>query len=131
MSNYFKEAENGRLWCYDCEHYYEEYFCGYNAPKCDIYGDFTRLDNPRHPDTAADTCEHYQQKDGERWFERAEKEDQEMRFVNNFCDLIANTELYLPEGIGESVEEMAKRLFKDGWRISRNGENDEDEDENE
>ena len=46
-------------------------------------------------------------------------EHEEMEFVVNFCDLIANTELYLPEGVNESVEEMAKRLFKDGWRISR------------
>ena len=119
MSNYFKEAENGKLWCYDCEHYSEDCFCGFNDPKCDIYGDFVCPDSHIHPDTSADTCERYEQKEGERWFEKAEREYLEMEFVVNFCDLIADTELYLPEGVNESVEEMAKRLFKDGWRISR------------
>ena len=38
MSNYFKEAENGKLWCYDCKHYSESCFCGFNNPKCGIYG---------------------------------------------------------------------------------------------
>ena len=46
-------------------------------------------------------------------------EQQETEFITNFCDLIASTELYLPEDIGESAEQMAKRLFEDGWRISR------------
>lgn len=46
-------------------------------------------------------------------------EQQETEFITNFCDLTASTELYLPEDIGESAEQMAKRLFEDGWRISR------------
>ena len=46
-------------------------------------------------------------------------EQQETEFITNFCDLIASIELSLPEDIGESAEQMAKRLFEDGWRISR------------
>lgn len=46
-------------------------------------------------------------------------EQQETEFITNFCDLIASIELSLPEDIGESAEQMAKRLFKNGWRISR------------
>ena len=117
--NYFEQAKNGKMWCYDCEHYSESCFCGFNNPKCGIYGEFICPDNHIHPDTSADTCEHYKQKDGERWFEIAERKEQEIEFVTNFCNLIASTELYLPEDIGESAEQMAKRLFEDGWRISR------------
>ena len=125
MSNYFKEAENGKLWCYDCKHYSESCFCGFNNPKCGIYGEFICPDNHIHPDTSADTCEDYKQKGGERWFEKAEREEQETEFITNFCDLIASTELYLPEDIDESAEQRAKRLFEDGWRISRS-ENEEE-----
>ena len=46
-------------------------------------------------------------------------EQQETEFITNFCGLIASIELPLPEDIGESAEQMAKRLFEDGWRISR------------
>ena len=115
--NYFEQAENGKLWCYDCENYSESCFCGFNNSKCKIYGDF--IDGHIHPDTSADTCEHYKQKDGERWFEIAERKEQEREFIVNFCDLINSTELYLPDDIGESAGQMARRLFKDGWRISR------------
>jgi len=115
--NYFEQAKNGKLWCYDCKHYSESCFCGFNNSKCGIYGDF--IDGHIHPDKTADSCEHYEQKDGERWFEKAKRKEQETEFITNFCDLIASTELYLPEDIGESAEQMAKRLFEDGWRISR------------
>ena len=46
-------------------------------------------------------------------------EQQETEFITNFCGLIASIELPLPEDIGESAEQMAKRFFEDGWRISR------------
>ena len=46
-------------------------------------------------------------------------EQQETEFITNFCDLIASIKLSLPEDIGESAEQMAKRFFEDGWRISR------------
>ena len=46
-------------------------------------------------------------------------EQQETEFITNFCDLSASIELSLPEDIGESAEQMAKRFFEDGWRISR------------
>ena len=46
-------------------------------------------------------------------------EQQETEFITNFCNLIASIELPLPEDIGESAEQMAKRFFEDGWRISR------------
>lgn len=36
--NYFEQAENGKLWCYDCKHYSESCFCGFNNLKCGIYG---------------------------------------------------------------------------------------------
>lgn len=71
MSDYRKQAENGKKWCYDCKHYYNEgYFCGYNACACKIYGSLDVDQRERHPDITADTCKDYESSGRKPWYER-------------------------------------------------------------
>lgn len=71
MSDYRKQAENGKKWCYDCKHYYNEgYFCGYNACACKIYGSLDVDQRERHPDITADTCKDYESNGRKPWYER-------------------------------------------------------------
>lgn len=62
-------ANEGKKWCYDCENYYSPYYCGYAESKCKIYGSLD-MGSDKHPDTTADTCEHYKRKNQKLWFER-------------------------------------------------------------
>lgn len=59
--DYRKQAANGKKWCYDCKHYGESYFCGYNECHCRIYGSLDCDQTKRHPDRTADTCKDYEQ----------------------------------------------------------------------
>lgn len=55
------EPDNNRR-CYDCENYFESYFCGYNESRCKIYGSLDVGQKERHPDTSAKVCEKYKAK---------------------------------------------------------------------
>ena len=69
ICEYRKQANEGKKWCYDCENYYSPYYCGYAESKCKIYGSLD-MGSDKHPDTTADTCEHYKRKNQKLWFER-------------------------------------------------------------
>ena len=51
--------------CYNCEHYYEDWFCGYAASNCHIYGSLDCDQKERHPDRTANVCKDYKEKDKE------------------------------------------------------------------
>lgn len=42
--------------CYDCDHFFGSYFCGYESCNCKIYGSLDVDQHERHPDTTAATC---------------------------------------------------------------------------
>jgi len=67
---YRERAAKGKRWCYDCEHYYESCFCGYNASNCEIYGSLDCDQRERHPDKTADTCKKYKPNGKAPWYER-------------------------------------------------------------
>lgn len=62
-------SKYGMKWCYDCKHFYQDYFCSYDSCKCDIYGSLDVGQYERHPDVTAMTCKDYCQNEGKRWFE--------------------------------------------------------------
>lgn len=49
--------------CYDCENYFESYFCGYNSHNCKVYGSIDMDQKERHPDTTAESCDRYKKKE--------------------------------------------------------------------
>lgn len=62
-------ASYGMKWCNDCKNFYKDWFCGYGACNCRIYGSLDLDQHERHPEVSAMTCPDYEQKDGPRWFE--------------------------------------------------------------
>jgi len=69
-TDYKKLASNGKRWCYDCEHYFQSYFCGYNSCNCNIYGSLDQDQRERHPDVTADTCKDYKSNGKAPWYEK-------------------------------------------------------------
>ena len=53
---------NKKRKCYDCKHFYQAYFCGYNASNCYIYGSLDCDQKERHPDETAETCKDYDER---------------------------------------------------------------------
>lgn len=45
--------------CYTCQYFHREFFCGYEACRCDIYGSLDVDQRERHPDRTAATCPDY------------------------------------------------------------------------
>lgn len=45
--------------CYTCQNFRREFFCGYGACRCDIYGSLDVDQKERHPDRTAATCPDY------------------------------------------------------------------------
>lgn len=45
--------------CYTCQNFRREFFCGYGACRCDIYGSLDVDQRERHPDRTAATCPDY------------------------------------------------------------------------
>lgn len=74
VPTYKEQAESGKKWCYDCEHFYQDCFCSYEACYCRIYGSLDVDQKEKHPDKTANTCSDYKQKSGKRWFEKIEEE---------------------------------------------------------
>ena len=70
LARFKEQAANGKRWCYDCGNYYTCHFLGYTECHCRIHGSLDCDQTKRHPDTTADTCPDYKQKDGPRWFEK-------------------------------------------------------------
>lgn len=52
--------------CYDCDNFFESYFCGYASCNCKIHGSLDVDQHERHPDTAAATCEDFAPKKPKR-----------------------------------------------------------------
>lgn len=50
--------------CYNCANYFESYFCGYNSHNCKIHGSLDMDQKVRHPDTSAQSCTDYSEKEG-------------------------------------------------------------------
>lgn len=48
--------------CYNCEHFYQSWFCGYGQCVCKVHGSLDVDQHERHPDTAAATCAEYKPK---------------------------------------------------------------------
>ena len=69
-TNWQEQADTGKLWCYDCKHFYSRYFCGYEDCNCRIYGSLDVDQHERHPDKTADTCPDYESNGKPRWFEK-------------------------------------------------------------
>lgn len=69
-TDYKKLAANGKRWCYDCEHYFQPHFCGYNSCNCNIYGSLDQDQRERHPDVTADTCKDYKSNGKAPWYEK-------------------------------------------------------------
>ena len=89
MDEYAKQAQNGKLWCYDCIEFVQEgSFCGYCACRCKKYGSLDQDQKERHPDRTADTCPDYKQKAGARWFEQGKPSAEANIFYgfNDFTD---------------------------------------------
>lgn len=70
MERVKKQAADGKRWCCDCTNYQTAHFCGYTECSCRIHGSLDCDQTLRHPDTTANTCPNYKQKDGPRWFEK-------------------------------------------------------------
>lgn len=68
--DYRKQAANGKRWCYDCKHYYEDRFGGYDASKCQIYGSLDCDQKKYHPDRTADTCKDYKSNGKLAWYDK-------------------------------------------------------------
>ena len=49
--------------CFSCSNFYYDCFCGYNACKCYIYGSLDVDQRERHPETTAETCPEYNNKE--------------------------------------------------------------------
>lgn len=73
MSNYAKQAINGKRWCYDCAHYFTDHMCGYDACNCYIHGSLDVDQKERHPDRTADICKDYTPNGKEPWYKKYEK----------------------------------------------------------
>ena len=48
--------------CYNCEHFYQSWFCGYGQCVCKVHGSLDVDQHERHPDTTAATCAEYKPK---------------------------------------------------------------------
>lgn len=48
--------------CYNCEHFYQSWFCGYGQCVCKVHGSLDVDQHERHPDTAAAACAEYKPK---------------------------------------------------------------------
>ena len=55
------DSKNEERRCYQCVHYLESYFCGYNESRCEIHGSLDLGQTERHPDTTAKTCDDYRE----------------------------------------------------------------------
>lgn len=66
---FHQQAANGKRWCYDCGHYHEDCFGGYNASVCSIHGSLDCDQRERHPDITADTCKDYIPNGKSPWYE--------------------------------------------------------------
>lgn len=53
---------NRQRGCYDCDHFFTSYFCGYEACRCKIFGSLDVDQNERHPDTTAENCPEFEPK---------------------------------------------------------------------
>lgn len=51
--------------CYNCVNFYQDYFCGYAACNCKVYGSLDVDQNERHSDTSAETCKDYKDRQEE------------------------------------------------------------------
>lgn len=78
-----KEALAGKKWCYDCIHHRSGTMCGYESHECKIYGSLDMDQRERHPDVTADSCPDYKQRDGDRWYDRQQKHDEE---IHQMCE---------------------------------------------
>lgn len=56
-----KEAAMERK-CYNCEHFFQSWFCGYGQCLCKVHGSLDVDQHERHPDTTAATCAEYKPK---------------------------------------------------------------------
>lgn len=70
MRPYEEQAAAGKRWCYDCEHFFRDYFCGYAACHCNLHGSLDIDQNKRHPDKTADTCIDYKSSGMAPWWEK-------------------------------------------------------------
>ena len=57
-----EEATTMERKCYNCENFYYDCFCGYNACSCRVHGSLDVDQKERHPDTAAESCAEYKSK---------------------------------------------------------------------
>ena len=73
MSDYAKQAANGKRWCYDCDNFFTTHFCGYDECMCKVYGSIDCGQKERHPDKTADTCKDYKSNGKEPWYKKYEK----------------------------------------------------------
>lgn len=80
---YRQRALAGKKWCYDCIHHHSCVTCGYESHSCDVYGSLDMDQHERHPDVTADSCPDYQQRDGDRWYDRERKRDEE---IHQMCE---------------------------------------------
>lgn len=105
------ETENSRT-CYNCKNYFTSYFCGYNSSNCKVYGSLDMDQKVRHPDTAAESCDRYEQKEAE-----AKREDRPQIITKNpECPKV---KMLLLKHIGRDswgrpvYEDESGRLWKD------------------
>jgi len=49
--------------CYDCQQFFESYFCGYVSCNCKIHGSLDVDQKERHPDTTAQDCPDFKEKE--------------------------------------------------------------------
>lgn len=54
-----KQPEQVERKCYNCKEFYQDWFCGYGACRCKVYGSLDVDQHERHPDTAAATCDKF------------------------------------------------------------------------
>lgn len=73
-----QQALAGKKWCYDCVHYRGGTMCGYTSHECKIHGSLDMDQHERHPDVTADSCPDYKQRDGDRWYDRDRKHNEEI-----------------------------------------------------
>lgn len=78
--------------CYNCEHYFESYFCGYNSHNCKIYGSLDVDQHERHPDTEAARCKDFEPKKPKQ-----------------------------PETEDDRIQRIARSLWPNGYRDARGG----------
>ena len=55
----WKQDKNHK-WCYNCKHFYYDYFCSYRSCNCYMHGSLDLDQRERHPAETAMTCKDYE-----------------------------------------------------------------------